>query len=130
MIVVDASPVIEVLLRTPYGKKLEQRLLGDGEAVFAPHVLDVEIAHVLRRYARSGELDSQRGREALEDLIDLPIERVPHTFVLGRVWELRDDLTAYDAAYVAQAEPLEVPLPTRDRRLATAPGHSAIIEIV
>ena len=91
-------------------------------------MLDVEVAQVIRRYAANGEIDSERGRMALTDLADLPLRRYPHDFLLPRVWALRNNLTAYDATYVALAEVLDVPLLTRDRRLAGAAGHHARIE--
>jgi predicted nucleic acid-binding protein len=130
MIVVDASVVLEVLLRTPRGARIAPRLLGGGETLCAPHLLDVEVVQVLRWYARAGELDDQRGQTALTDLADFPLERYSHTLLLARVWELRRNLTAYDAAYVALAELLDVPLLTCDRRLAHSPGHRAAVEVI
>jgi predicted nucleic acid-binding protein len=121
MIVVDASVGLEVLLRTPRGRKIEPRLLAESQLLCAPHLLDVEVAQVLRRYALAGELDAQRGAEALQDLADLPIERYPHDVLLPRVWELRD---------IALAEILGAALMTADRRLADSPGHSATVRLV
>jgi predicted nucleic acid-binding protein len=95
-----------------------------------PHLLDIEVAQVIRRYAPNGEIDSERGRAALADLADFSISRYPHDFLLPRVWDLRNSLTAYDAVYVALAEALDAPLLTRDKRLATARGHHALIELV
>ena len=122
MIVVDASALLELILRTPASAAVERRLFAEGETLHAPHLIDVETAQVVRRYALNGELDAGRGREALEDLADLPIRRYPHDFLLPRVWELRNNLTAYDAVYVALAEALDAPPVTRDRRLAAAPS--------
>jgi predicted nucleic acid-binding protein len=85
---------------------------------------------VVRRYAANREIDVERGRMALADLADLPLRRYPHDFLLPRVWDLRNNLTAYDAMYVALAEVLDAPLVTRDRRLAASPGHHARIEVV
>lgn len=130
MIVVDASALLEALLRTPTAKAVEDRLFAPGQTLHAPHLLDVEIAQVLRRYVASGEIDAERGRLALTDLQDLPLQRYRHDFLLPRIWALRDNLTAYDAAYVALAEALDSPLLTRDRRLAAAAGHRAPIELV
>ena len=130
MIVVDASAVLEALLRTPAAKAVEKRLFERSQTLHAPHLLDVEVAQVVRRYAANGEIDTERGRMALDDLADLPLRRYPHDFLLPRVWELRHNLTAYDAMYVALAEVLDAPLLTRDRRLAAAPGHHARIELV
>jgi predicted nucleic acid-binding protein len=130
LIVIDASAVLEVLLRTPAAGLIEARLFESGETLHAPHLIDVEVAQVLRRYAMTGEADSERCRTALTDLLDLPVTRYPHDFLLSRIWELRSNLTAYDAAYVALAEALDAPLLTRDQRLANAPGHLARIESV
>ncbi len=130
MIAVDASAVLEVLLRTPAAAAVEERIFAAGETLHAPHLLDLEVAQVLRRYAAAGEVDPDRCRAALDDLADLPLHRYPHDFLLSRVWELRANLTAYDAAYVALAETLDAPLLTRDKRLASAPRHHARIELV
>lgn len=130
MIVVDASALLEALLRTPAANVVEERLFVPRQTLHAPHLLDVEVAQVIRRYAANGEIDGTRGRLALADLADLPLRRYPHDFLLPRIWELRNDLTAYDAAYVALAEALDAPLLTRDRRLAAAAGHRAQIELV
>ena len=130
MIVVDASALIEVLLRTRSAPAVEQRLFVPDLTLHAPHLIDIETAQVLRRYALGGEIDDARGRAALEDLADFPIRRYPHDFLLPRVWELRHNLTAYDAVYVALAEALDATLLTRDRRLAGASGHRARVELV
>lgn len=130
MIVVDASAVIEVLLGTSAASRVAERFFAEGETLHAPHLLDVEIAQVLRRYALAGAFDSQRGGEALEDLADFPIARYPHQPFLLRIWELRHNVTAYDAAYLALAEALAAPLVTRDAKLASAAGHRARIVLV
>jgi predicted nucleic acid-binding protein len=130
VIVVDASAVLETLLRTPAAAAVEGRLFDSRQTLHAPHLIDVEVAQVVRRYAAAGELDAERGREALADLADLPLLRYPHDLLLPRIWELRHNLTAFDAAYVALAEALGAPLLTRDRRLAAAPGHHAQVELV
>ena len=129
MIVVDASAMLEVLLGTGTGARVEDRLLSRGESLHAPHLLDVEVAQVLRRYAARGELEPERGREALMDLADFPIHRYPHDVLLPRIWELRHNVTAYDAAYLALAEALAAPLVTCDARLGAAPRHAAKIEV-
>jgi predicted nucleic acid-binding protein len=128
VIVVDASALLEVLLRTALAPTLEARLFG-GETLHAPHLLDVEIAQVIRRYERNGALTAARGREALDDLADLRIERYPHHPFLARIWSLRANASAYDASYLALAEVLGVPLLTTDRRLAGVPGHAARVEV-
>ncbi len=129
MIVVDASALLEALLRTPAAKAVEGRLFAPGQTLHAPHLIDLEAAQVIRRYAATGEVGAERGREALADLADFPLRRYPHGFLLSRIWDLRRNLTAYDAAYVALAEALDAPLLTRDRRLAAAAGHHVRIEL-
>jgi predicted nucleic acid-binding protein len=128
LIVVDASALLEVLLRTSTGGRIEHRLFAHGESLHAPHLLDLEVAQVLRRYAAVGELTPERGSEALADLADFPIHRYPHDVLLPRVWELRNNVTAYDGAYLALAEALAAPLVTCDAKLRSAPGHGAEVE--
>ena len=130
MIVVDASAVIEVLLGTSVASRLASRFFGDGETLHAPHLLDVEVLQVMRRYERAGTISAMRGAEALEDLAAFPITRYPHQPLMARMWELRQNVTAYDAAYLALAEALAAPLVTRDAKLAAAPGHRTRIELV
>lgn len=130
MIVVDASAVLELLLATPAAERIAARLLDPAETLHAPHLLDVEVAQGVRRYALSGDLDARRGEHALVDLLDLPLQRHPHTILLRRAWELRRSVSAYDAVYVALAEALDAPLVTRDGRLGRAHGHRARIEVL
>ena len=130
MIVLDASAVLEFLLRSQVGLEIEKRIFSPRETLFAPHLLDLDVSQVLRRYCNSGEMKVERGKEALEDLQDLPINRYPHDVFLPRIWELRYNMTAYDAVYVALAETLPAPLLTRDIHLASAPGHEALIELI
>jgi predicted nucleic acid-binding protein len=130
LIVVDASALLEVLLRTPAARAVERRLFDAGESLHAPHLIDLEAAQVLRRYAEAGQITAERGRAALDDLAALGVRRYPHDWLLIRVWQLRDNLTAYDAVYVALSEALDAPLLTRDRRLAAAAGHRAQVELV
>jgi predicted nucleic acid-binding protein len=130
VIVVDASALIESLLRTSAAPVVDDHLFAPHQTLHAPHLLDVEVAQVIRRYVANGEIDGERGRMALADLADFPLRRYPHDILLARIWDLRANLTAYDAAYVALAEALDAPLLTRDRGLASAAGHSARIELV
>jgi predicted nucleic acid-binding protein len=130
VIVLDASAAIEWLLQTPAGLKIEKRLFSHSEPLHAPHLLDVEVAQVLRRYVRDKTLTAQRGQEALEDLCGAPLNRYPHDFLIPRVWELRATLTAYDAVYVALAELLGAALLTCDRQIASASGHHANVEVI
>ena len=130
MIVVDASALIEVLLNTPSGYRITQRLFDEQETLHVPCLLDIEVAQVLRRYALAGELNATRGLQAIEDLSDFPLIRYPHDLFLSRIWELRHNVTAYDAAYIALAEALDAPLLTCDARLASAAGHNAIVEFI
>jgi predicted nucleic acid-binding protein len=129
LIVVDASGVLEVLLQTPAAARVGLRIFAPGETLHAPHLLDLEIAQVLRRYVRSGVISARRGSEALTDLADLPLNRYPHVVLLPRIWQLRHNVTAYDAAYLALAEALDAPLVTRDRALASA-GARARVEVI
>lgn len=130
MIVLDASAALELLLRGRAADAVAERVFRAGESLHAPHLLDVEVAQVVRRYWLAGELSGERGREALQDLADLRIERYPHEPLLPRIWALRHNATAYDAAYLALAEALDAPLLTRDARLASVPGAAAVIEVV
>lgn len=128
MIVLDASAVLELLLGTSAGRSVADRIAVQSETLHAPHLLDLEVAQVLRRYCAGSALDLERARIALDDLSALDLYRYPHEPMLERIWQLRDNLTAYDAAYVALAETLNAPLLTFDARLANAPGHAAHVE--
>jgi len=130
VIVVDASALLEALLRTPAAAAVEERLFDVRHSLHAPHLIDIEVAQVLRRYAASGQIEPGRCQDALDDLSDFPLHRYPHDVLLPRVWELRHNLTAYDAVYVALAEALDARLVTRDRRLAAASGHRARVDLV
>lgn len=130
MIVIDASAVLELILRSSKAKMVEQKVFDLKRTMHAPQLIDVEVTQVIRRYTAAGELDLGRGRAAIADLLDFPINRYPHDFLLPRMWELRNNLTAYDAAYVALAEALGAPLLTCDQRLTAAPGIQAEIELV
>jgi predicted nucleic acid-binding protein len=130
LIVIDASALLEILLQTSRAERLMDRALAESERLHAPHLLDIEVANVLRRLVQRKEVTTERAGEAFEDLSNLAIERHDHAPLLPRIWELRDSITAYDGAYVALAEALDAPLLTCDGRLARAHGHSATIEMI
>ena len=130
MIVVDASALLEFLLQTSLGARVEARLFGEEDELHAPHLLDVEIAQGLRRLVRTGEVSSGRAEEAIADFTDLDLHRHAHLDLLDRAWKLRDNISAYDAMYVALAEAIEAPIITCDSPLAKAPGHRARIEVI
>jgi predicted nucleic acid-binding protein len=130
LIVLDASAVLELLLRSAAGDAVTRRIAPAEETLHAPHLLDLEVVQVLRRYEASGSLSRSRAEESLEDFLGLDVIRYPHDALLPRVWSLRRNLTAYDAAYVALAEALDAPLLTADARLARSTGHRARMELV
>ena len=129
MIVVDASVLAPALADDgPDGDTARARL--HGHVLVAPELIDLETASVIRRQSQTGHLDQRRAELALTDLHELPLRRVPHRPLLRRCWELRQNVTIYDAAYVALAEVLEVHLLTADARLANAPGPRCEIELI
>lgn len=130
MIVVDASAILELLLQTALGARVESRLFRDGEELHSPHLMDVEVTQGLRRLVRSGEVSANRATEAIEDLSDLDLHRHAHLNLLNRAWQLRENVTAYDAMYIALAEALEATMITCDSPLSKAPGHRARIEAI
>jgi len=126
MLVVDASAVAELLLGRAAARSVEEHLASHAFDLHAPHLLDVEVLSALRRVVASGEAAPARADAAVADFIDLPIERYPHDVLVSRVWELRNNFSAYDATYVALAEALtdeHAPLLTADARLARAVGE-------
>ena len=130
MIVVDASIVIEVLLNTDDGIAIADWLLTGAETLHAPHLIDIEVAQVLRRFVLLGEVKAERARQALDVMLEFPLTRYDHEPLLGRIWELRENVTAYDAAYVALAEGLDATLVTRDSKLAAVPLLRGTVELV
>ena len=130
MIVLDASALVELLLNTARGQAVAALVEDPGISLHVPHLADLEIAQALRRYTRDGELDANDAEAALEELSALDLQRHAHEPFLSRIWELRKNLTAYDAAYVALAEALDARLLTCDVRLARAPGMSKRVEVV
>lgn len=130
MIVVDASVLANALADdTGDGDRARRRLVADPD-LHAPHLVDLEVLSVLRRKAASGHLDGRRVALALGDLADLALARYPHAPFASRIWALRDNLTPYDAAYVALAETLGCPLVTADAALPGAPGVRCPVEVL
>jgi predicted nucleic acid-binding protein len=129
MIVLDASAAVDWLLQTSAGQSIEKRIYSRNETLHAPHLLDLEVTQVLRRLALQGVVSVRRADEAVRDLIDLRITRYPHFVLLPRIWRLRHNFSAYDAAYIVLAEKLGAALVTRDARLTFASGHAAPVEL-
>jgi predicted nucleic acid-binding protein len=127
VIVADASALLELLLNTPAAPEIRRRLFAEGETIHAPHLIDLEILQALRRYARTAEMGSLRADQARRVYADIGLRRYPHRIFSQRIWELRHNFAAYDAAYIALAEALDAPLLTRDRALASGSGHRAKI---
>ena len=130
MIVLDASAAVELVLQTPRAERVAARALDPAERLHAPHLIDVEVAQVMRRLVQGKEITAARAEAALLDFEGLVIERHVHRPLLRRMWGLRTSLSAYDAAYVALAEALAAPMLTCDEKLAGAHGHKAKIEVV
>jgi predicted nucleic acid-binding protein len=129
VIVLDASAAVDLLLQTIAGQRIETRIYSRGESLHAPHLLDLEVAHVMRRFVRENTVSTQRADQAIQDLLDLRLTRYPHFVFLSRIWQLRHNLSAYDAAYVALAEEIGATLLTRDAGLASAASPGADIEL-
>lgn len=129
MIVVDASVLVPALGDDGEVGEHTRRRLRD-ERLSAPELIDLEVISALRRLSSSDQLSADRAGQAVDDLGELRLDRVPHRPLLPRCWELRHNLTAYDAAYAALAEILHVPLLTADRGLASAPGITCTVELL
>jgi len=129
MIVLDASAAVDWLLQTSSGNRIEKRLYARSETLHAPQLLDLEVTQVVRRLTQQGIISGTRADEAVRDLLDLRVTRYPHLVLLPRIWQLRHNFSAYDAAYIVLSEKLDAPLITRDGRLASASGHGATVEL-
>jgi predicted nucleic acid-binding protein len=130
LIVIDASAALELLLNSSSSTGIADRIFAPGVSLNAPHIIDLEVAQVLRRYALAGDLSPRRASQALEDFSDLAVHRYAHADLMPRIWALRNSLSAYDAAYVSLAEALDAPLLTADKRMGRSHGHRARIDIV
>jgi predicted nucleic acid-binding protein len=129
--VLDASAVVDLLLDLPpFSQIIARRVADAAPELYAPHLLDVETAQVLRRFVLRGDISSARASLALTDLLALPIQRYAHAPLIERAFELRDNATMYDALYLVLAEGLNVPLLTRDKALGEVPGHRANVEVL
>jgi predicted nucleic acid-binding protein len=133
MLVVDASAVAELLLGRPAGESVARQLRKHAFDLHAPHLVDVEVLSALRRAVAAGYASPTRAGQAVADLLDLPIERYGHDALIPRMWELRENFSVYDAAYVALAEAIAddgAPLLTADARLARAAGAHTDVRVV
>jgi len=130
VIVLDASALVELILDTSTGQLVADRIADPAEGLHVPHLADIEVVQALRRYVREGEIDADAAETALDDLRALDLQRHAHEPLFERVWELRKNLTAYDAVYVALAEVLNAVLLTCDRGLSQAPGMSRRVALV
>jgi predicted nucleic acid-binding protein len=130
VIVLDASAVVELLLDTAVGRRVGILIEDPALGLHVPHLLDVEVISVLRRYAREGLIGDAEAEAAIEDLLALDLQRHSHEGLLERAWTLRKNTTAYDAVYVALAEALSATLVTCDTKLAKSPGVKVRVEVV
>lgn len=129
MIVIDASLAVAVMLNTKDGEALSERIEAGAGALAAPDVFDLEVMQVMRRFVRQGG-DLTRVVQGFQTLDDLRIQRLSHVGLRDRIWAMRENLAAYDAAYFALAEALDAPLWTRDAKFAGVPGHAAQVDIL
>ncbi|MCQ8184747.1 type II toxin-antitoxin system VapC family toxin [Parvularcula maris] len=130
MIVIDASLTIDLCLSVEGDEAVLAEVRNEGVSLVAPEILDLELVHTLRRLVRRRVLETPRASRALQLFADLQIKRFPHAALLPRIWDLRDNLGAYDAAYFALAEWLDAPLWTRDKKFASVPTHGAAIRVL
>jgi predicted nucleic acid-binding protein len=131
VIVLDASVLVDVLVgASPAAIAVRERVAAESSSLAAPHLVDAEVVQVLRRFVRGGELEPARALGAIQDLLDLRLMRYAHAPLLVRAFALRDNVTVYDALYLALAEALDAPLLTLDRALAGVPGSHATVEVL
>ncbi len=131
MIVVDSSVVVDLILNIePYFDKISERILNESPNLFAPYLLDAEVTQILRKFTLNGKITTSRANTAIEDYKDLPITRYPHLPLLNRAFELRNNLTVYDALYLTLAEALEVSLLTRDNSFAKVSKVKSEVQII
>jgi predicted nucleic acid-binding protein len=130
VIVLDASAAVDLLLGRPASASIAARIAREGGVILAPHLIDLEVAQVLRRFGSLGLLDEARAQVAFDDFAALGIQRYAHDVLVPRIWELRANATAYDAVYLALAEATNAPLVTTDAKLAAVPGARATVEVV
>jgi predicted nucleic acid-binding protein len=130
MKVLDASVLVEFLSGGEHAESSERHLMASPGWLWAPYLVDAEVGHALRGEVRAGKISARAARAALGDLMEMRLQRVSHHLLADRAWELRQNVSFYDALYVALAEALEAPLVTLDGRLANAPGVRAEIEVV
>jgi len=130
VIVLDASALVELILDTTTGQLVAARIADPAEGLHVPHLADIEVVQALRRYVREGDINAEAAAVALDDLRALDLQRHAHEPLLGRVWELRENLTAYDAVYVALAEVLDGVLLTCDGPLSRAPSLAGRVVLI
>ena len=130
MIVTDASVIIKILLANQESVPLRKTLFASGAPLHAPHLLDIEVVQTFRRLCRVGDMSAERGFQALDHFRILPLRRYPHLFLVDRVWQLRHNVTAYDAVYLALAEALQATLYTSDSGLAAIARQTVAVQLV
>ena len=128
MIVVDASAAFDAVVGRDQHDPIPARL-AEADEIAAPHLIDLEVLHALRRDVRTGTTSADRASDARDDFADLALSRYPHEPFIDRIWELRNDLSAYDAAYLALAEAISIPLITRDAGLAAVAERTVEVEL-
>jgi predicted nucleic acid-binding protein len=129
MNVVDASVLVEYLAG---GESVEaaRGAIGRERWVWAPALVDAEVGNALRRLVRAEKITARKARAALDDFLEMRIQRVAHRHLVDRAWQLRDNVSFYDGLYVALAEGMGAPLVTLDKKLARASGLRAEVELI